>query len=93
MGVNLHISTRDGRDAPIGWSWLRCTGDRDIAGALGKEIVAEHQWDHVQEEHFYRPDPASLREFCKRLTVNESRWEQLAWIFENKPDLWLRVSW
>ena len=93
MGVNLHICTRDAKDATVGWDWYRHSGDREVSGALGGEIEAIHVYDHEMGEHFYRPDPASLRKFCKRFIVNEARWEQLAWIMENKPDLWLRVSW
>jgi hypothetical protein len=94
MGVNLHICTRDGKDAPVGWDWFRHAGDRELAMALGSDdLRGIYEFDDVQEEGFYKLDPSSVREFCKRFDTNEARWEMLAWIFENKPDLWLRVSW
>lgn len=91
MGINL-IMTEGGKDLPMNeWDFCRHSGDSDIAGALGGEIVAEQrQTSEIDWE--YRPDPESLLKFCERFDFNEERWAWMVDAFRKRPDLWLRVS-
>lgn len=97
MGVHLSVHNADGDRHP-NWNWLRCAGDKEVAGTLTSLPHVSGPPGEAWIEDAIRPSDFTAWRVALAYTDDETfpnagRFSQLIDLLEGDAQWWLTISW